>query len=171
MQRWLRRSRLRYICISKRFSIFCSAYVWAEDTLAPVMFITAQRQLQSENVRLAEGNPFTSLPLGLTVGCLIQDIDSQPLLPGPKITYWFTLLTVVSWKLNHCDLHCHIKYIVLWRRLVVFPLLSEPLLPLSQTQKNQYSQDSGPLLLTEETLETTFWKTGHIIKPFPGMAG
>lgn len=68
-----------------RFSIFCSAYVWAEDMLMPVMFITAQRQLQSENLRLAEGNPFTSLPLGLTVGCLIQDIDSNHSCLAPKL--------------------------------------------------------------------------------------
>lgn len=43
----------------------------------PVMFIAPQRQLQSENLRVEEGNPFTSLPLGFTVGCLIQDIDSN----------------------------------------------------------------------------------------------
>lgn len=73
------------------------------------MFITAQRQLWSENLRVAEGNPFTSLPLGFTVGCLVQGIDFSHFLSGPKITYWFTLLTVVSWKLNHGDLHCHTK--------------------------------------------------------------
>lgn len=53
--------------------------------LVPVMFTTAQRQLQSENLRLAEGNPFTSLPLGLTVGCLIQDIDSNHSCLAPKL--------------------------------------------------------------------------------------
>lgn len=53
--------------------------------LVPVMFITAQRQLQSENLRLAEGNPFTSLPLGLTVGCMIQDIDSSHSCLAPKL--------------------------------------------------------------------------------------
>lgn len=68
-----------------RFSIFCSAYAWAEDMIMPVMFITAQRQLQSENLRLAEGNPFTSLPLGLTVGCVIQDIDSHHSCLAPKL--------------------------------------------------------------------------------------
>lgn len=49
--------------------------------LVPVMFTTAQRQLQSENLRLAEGNPFTSLPLG----CLIQDIDSNHSCLAPKL--------------------------------------------------------------------------------------
>lgn len=68
-----------------RFLVFCSSYVWAENMLMPVMFITAQRQLQSENLRLAEGNPFTSLPLGLTVGCLIQDIDSNHSCLAPKL--------------------------------------------------------------------------------------
>lgn len=67
------------------FSIFCSAYAWAEDMLMAVMFFTAQRQLQSENLRLAEGNPFTSLPPGLTVGCLIQDIDSNHSCLAPKL--------------------------------------------------------------------------------------
>lgn len=80
-----------------------------KDVLVPAMFITAQRQLWSENLRVAEGNPFTSLPLGFTVGCLVQGIDFSHFLSGPKITYWFTLLTVVSWKLNHGDLHCHTK--------------------------------------------------------------
>lgn len=80
-----------------------------KDVLVPAMFITAQRQLWSENLRVAEGNPFTNLPLGFTVGCLVQGIDFSHFLSGPKITYWFTLLTVVSWKLNHGDLHCHTK--------------------------------------------------------------
>lgn len=80
-----------------------------KDVLVPALFITAQRQLWSENLRVAEGNPFTNLPLGFTVGCLVQGIDFSHFLSGPKITYWFTLLTVVSWKLNHGDLHCHTK--------------------------------------------------------------
>lgn len=67
------------------FLIFCLAYVWAEDMLMLVMFITAQRQLQSENLRFAEGNPFTSLTLGLTVGCVIQDIDSNYSYLAPKL--------------------------------------------------------------------------------------
>lgn len=41
----------------------------------PVMFITAQRQLWSEKLRVAEGNPFTRLPQGFPMGSLIQDID------------------------------------------------------------------------------------------------
>lgn len=87
----------------------------------PVMFITAQRQLWSENLRVAEGNPFTGLPQGFPVGCLIQDIDSYHS-SGPRITYWFTLLTVVSWKLNHSNLHCHIKYTVVQHKMPAFLL-------------------------------------------------
>lgn len=83
--------------------------VWAEDR-APAMFITAQRQLWSENLRVAEGNPFTRLPQGFSLGSLIQDIDSNHSCLAPKLPIDFTLLTVVSWKLNHSDLHCHIKY-------------------------------------------------------------
>lgn len=49
------------------------------------MFITVQRQLWSENLRGAEGNPFTSLPLGSTVGSLIQDIDSNHSCLAPKL--------------------------------------------------------------------------------------
>lgn len=68
-----------------RFSIFYSAKVRAEDVVVPVMFITAQRQLWSENLRVAEGNPFTSLPPGFTVSCLIQDIDSNHSCLAPKL--------------------------------------------------------------------------------------
>lgn len=68
------------------FSIWCSGgKVWAEDTVTPVMFITAQRQLWSENLRVAEGNPFTSLPQVFPVGCLIQVIDSNHSCPAPKL--------------------------------------------------------------------------------------
>lgn len=91
-------------------SVFYFTKVWAEDMVVPVMFVTTQRQLWSENLKVAEGNPFTRLPQGLPVGCLIQDIDSKYSSLAPKITYWFTLLTVVSWKLNHSNLHCHIKW-------------------------------------------------------------
>lgn len=55
------------------------AGVWVEDLVMSVMFITAQRQLWSENLRVAEGNPFTKLPKSFSVGCLIQDIDSTTL--------------------------------------------------------------------------------------------
>lgn len=148
MQPWCRRrTRFRYICI---YTNFYSAFVWVEDMLMSVMFITAQRQIQSKNLRLVEGNPFTSLPLGLTVGCLIQDIDSNH--SCPKITYWFTLLTVVSWKLNHCDLHCHIKYIVVRCRLVVLPLCQSCYCRYTANTINQYLQDRSLLLVMEETL-------------------
>lgn len=51
----------------------------------PVMFITAQRQLWSENLRVAEGNPFTRLPQGFPLGFLIQDIDSNHSCLTPKL--------------------------------------------------------------------------------------
>lgn len=50
-----------------------------------VMFIAAQRQLWSEILRVGEGNPFTRLPQGFPVGCLIQDIDSKHSCLAPKL--------------------------------------------------------------------------------------
>lgn len=59
--------------------------MWAADMVMPVMFITAQRQLWSENLRVAEGNPFTRLPPGFLLGCLIQDIDSNHSCLAPEL--------------------------------------------------------------------------------------
>lgn len=56
-----------------------------EDMVMSVMLITAQRQLWSENLRVAEGNPFTRFPQGFPVGCLIQDIDSNHSCLAPEL--------------------------------------------------------------------------------------
>lgn len=67
------------------FYLLFSQSVEVKDAAVPAMFITAQRQLWSENLRVAEGNPFTSLPLGFTVGCLIQGIDFNHSCLAPKL--------------------------------------------------------------------------------------
>lgn len=67
------------------FYLLFSQSVEVKDMAVPAMFITAQRQLWSENLRVAEGNPFTSLPLGFTVGCLIQGIDFNHSCLAPKL--------------------------------------------------------------------------------------